>query len=734
MLGVKLNKFILVIIFASILFSCFVDSKELNNSITSKKSNRLINQQSPYLLQHAYNPVDWYPWGEEAFLKAKKENKPILLSIGYSTCHWCHVMEEESFSNNEIAAYMNDNFVCIKVDREERPDVDKIYMNFVQRLSGSGGWPLNVWLTSELKPFFGGTYFPPEDKQGRTGFKSILKFISEKWKTENDKIVQSSNEILKIMKSQLMEANAQSNSFNLEIADKAFEKFVQIYDEKNGGFGNAPKFPRPVVLEFLLRYAERENLDVEKKVKAREMVFHTLKSMAEEGIHDKIGGGFHRYATDAQWRLPHFEKMLYNQAQLASIYLRAYQISQETIYKTVAENIFKYVIRDMTNATGGFYSAEDAVSYSSKDSKKKEEGAFYIWSFDEIKEILTDKEFEIANKYYGISEKGNISPQLDHFKVFTQKNILLMNNSENFIDDDIIKTIQKKLFDYRNNRPRPHLDDKIIAAWNGLMISALARSAHAFQKPEYLEHATQAAEYIWKNLYDENQKILKRNYRITVSDTEGALSDYAFYIQSLLDLYESSGELKWLIRAIELQKLQDNKFLDTENGSYFSSLDKEDLIIRMKEEYDGAEPAGVSVTLFNLIRLGQITQNKNLDQNAEKILSHNYRYLKNNPTAMPHLLSAFEFSKSSIKQIILAGDIDTTEMTSILNLINQKFLPNRIILYADGALGQEFLSKHNPEIKRMNPIKNITTVYLCHDFVCQLPTSDLKVISQLLEK
>src|SRR5881398_4203508 len=587
-------------------------------------TNRLAQEKSPYLLQHAHNPVDWYPWGKEAFAKARSENKPIFLSIGYSTCHWCHVMAHESFENEEVAATMNREFVNIKVDREERPDVDRVYMTFVQATTGGGGWPMSVWLTPDLKPFVGGTYFPPEDRYGQPGFKKVLERVATAWKENHDNIAEQSGKIVAALRDS-QSRPTDENKIDPSILDAAYQQLDRSYDPKEGGFGSAPKFPRPVTLNFLTRfYARDPKSDAGKH--ALEMALFTLRKMAAGGMHDHIGGGFHRYSVDRYWHVPHFEKMLYDQAQLAGAYLDAFQITRDQQYEVVARDVLDYVARDMTSKEGGFFSAEDADSpagIGDPGHEKTAEGAFYIWTKKEIDAALGDAA-EIFHFHYGVQPHGNAPEGSDPQDEFRGKNILIERHTiaetaKHFKKSEdearqLLARSREKLLSIRNKRPRPHLDDKIIAAWNGLMISAYGRAAQILDEPRHLERATRAATFLRTNLYEEKSKLLYRNYRGGRSDIEGFADDYAFVIQSLLDLYEASFDVEWLKFAIQLQETQDRLFFDEKNGGYFSTSGKdESVFLRMKDDNDGAEAAASSITALNLLRLVQFRDDKKLD-------------------------------------------------------------------------------------------------------------------------
>src|SRR5437773_7587792 len=599
----------------------------------SEHTNRLAQEKSPYLLQHSHNPVDWYPWGEEAFAKARREDKPIFLSVGYSTCHWCHVMAHESFENEEVAATMNREFVNIKVDREERPDVDRVYMTFVQATTGGGGWPMSVWLTPDLKPFVGGTYFPPEERYGQPAFKTVLERVATAWKENHDKIVEQGGRILAALRESQSTAAAEGK-IDAAVLDAAFQQIDRSYDPKEGGFGNAPKFPRPVTLNFLTRFYGRDPKSDSGK-QSLEMALLTLRKMAAGGMHDHIGGGFHRYSVDRYWHVPHFEKMLYDQAQLAVAYLDAFQITRDTQYESVVRGVLDYVARDMTSKEGGFFSAEDADSpvvagIGDPGHQKTKEGEFYIWTKKEIDAALGDAA-EIFDFHYGVQAHGNAPEGSDPHDEFRGKNILIERHAiaetaTHFkkTEDEIRKSLAQsrtKLFGIRAKRPRPHLDDKIIAAWNGLMISGYARAAQVLDDARYLEIATRAAKFLRENLYDSSRKILYRNYRGGRSDIEGFVDDYAFVIQGLIDLYEASFDIEWLKFATELRETQDRLFFDEKNGGDFSTSGKDaSVFLRMKDDNDGAEPAASSVAALNLLRLSQFRDDPQLTERARKTI------------------------------------------------------------------------------------------------------------------
>jgi uncharacterized protein YyaL (SSP411 family) len=737
-------------------------------------TNRLAREKSPYLLQHAHNPVDWYPWGEEAFAKARRENKPIFLSIGYSTCHWCHVMEHESFENEETAAIMNREFVNIKVDREERPDVDRVYMTFVQATTGGGGWPMSIWLTPDLKPFVGGTYFPPEDRYGQPAFRKVLERIAAAWKHDHEKIVDQSSKILSALRESQESQTAPAGKIDLSVFEKAYEQFDRSYDPGEGGFGSAPKFPRPVALNFLTRFYARDrgrssgigSQPMHRQSgsdHALEMDLFTLRKMAAGGIHDHIGGGFHRYSVDRYWHVPHFEKMLYDQAQLAVAYVDAFQITQDRQYAAVARDILDYVSRDMTSKDGGFFSAEDADSIVpvaavydrgiNSDPKisdghgpplhKKTEGAFYVWTEKEIDDALGDGA-GIFKFHYGVQPHGNAPEGSDPQDEFRGKNILIERHTiaetaSHFkkSEDEVRRLLarsREQLLEIRNKRPRPHLDDKIIAAWNGLMISAYAQAAQVLDEPRCLESAMRAARFLRTNLYDEKNKVLYRSYRDGRGDVEGFADDYAFVIQGLLDLYQASFDVEWLKFAVELQETQDRLFFDEKSGGYFTTSGKDSsVLLRMKDDNDSAEPAASSVAALNLLRLAQIRNDKGMENRAKKTIDAFSATLSHFASAMPQMLVALDYSLSKPRQIVIAGKRDAPETKVLVAEVHRHFLPNTILFLADGRDGQKYLGEKNEAIRAMSPIDGKPAAYVCENFTCKAPVTDPGALAKLFQ-
>src|SRR5262245_33768910 len=730
--------------------------------VRPERANRLAHEKSPYLLQHAHNPVDWYPWGEDAFAKARRENKPIFLSVGYSTCHWCHVMAHESFESEEVAAIMNREFVNIKVDREERPDVDRVYMTFVQATTGGGGWPMSVWLTPDLKPFVGGTYFPPEERYGQPAFRKVLKRIATAWKEDPSKIVEQGSRIVEALRESQSAAPGEGK-IDGSVVDAAYRQIDRSYDPKEGGFGTAPKFPRPVTLNFLARFYARDAKSDSGK-HALDMALFTLRKMAAGGMHDHIGGGFHRYSVDRYWHVPHFEKMLYDQAQLAVAYLDAFQITKDKRYEAVARDILDYVARDMTSKEGGFFSAEDADSpvpveavYDRRGAsalpvdvgahraplQKTAEGAFYVWTKREIDEALGDSA-EIFDFHYGVQAKGNALEGSDPHDEFGGKNILIERHTtaetaQHFkkSEDEIWKLLtrsREKLFAIRAQRPRPHLDDKIITAWNGLMISAFARAAQVLDDPRYLEVATRAAIFLQAKLYDPSCETLYRSYREGRSNIEGFADDYAFVVQGLLDLYETSFDVEWLKLAIELQQTQDRLFFDEKNGGYFSNSGRdESVFVRMKDDNDGAEPAASSIAALNLLRLSQIYDDPKIAERAKNTIAAFSTILLQFPSGMPQMLVAVQNSLSKPRQIVIAGKKDSSETKALLREVHRHFVPNTIVILADDDEGQKYLGEKNEAIRAMSRMDGKPAAYVCENFTCKAPVTDLKQLGDLLK-
>jgi len=692
----------------------------------SANPNRLVHEKSPYLLQHANNPVDWYPWGPEAFEKARKEDKPILVSIGYSTCHWCHVMEHESYEDPAVAAIMNKYLVNIKVDREERPDIDKIYMTAISAMTGSGGWPLNVFLTPELKPIYGGTYFPPEAKWGHPSWKDVVEQIGQTWKdpANRKKMEDAAAHITESLKTY---ANAALPPVEGDPAwfEQSFKSFQHIYDAARGGFGTAPKFPMPVYHNFLLRYYARS-----KNKDALNMSLDTLRAMAKGGIYDQLGGGFARYSTDENWHIPHFEKMLYDNAQLSVNYLEAYQITHDEEFKRIAVETLGYIQRDMTHPEGGFYSAEDADSLPSSDATEKKEGAFYVWDQADVLDIAGAKAGEVFCFHYGVRKGGNAAS--DPHQEFTNKNILYIAHplaetarQFNLAEPEtqlLLDETKEKLLDARSRLPRPHLDDKIISGWNGLMISGFAKGYQILGDRSYLDSAERAARFLKSHLYDAKTHELFRRWRDNDRQARGIADDYAFLTQGLLDLYETDFNQEWLDWAVELTEAQKTRFYDATRGGFFmTALDQDsNLLLRFKEDSDNVEPSASSVAALNLLRLAQLTDRKEFQDDAEATLKSFGATLKESPTVMPEMLVALDFALTEPRQIVIAGKPNASDTQALLDTLHQQFIPVKTVVLAGPEAPQK-------------PMNGKAAAYVCIHHTCKQPTSEARVFETLLQ-
>lgn len=699
-------------------------------------TNRLAKEKSPYLLQHTHNPVDWYPWGDEAFAKARKENKPIFLSVGYSTCHWCHVMNRESFSDPKIAAYMNEHFINIKLDREERPDVDRVYMTFVQATTGGGGWPMSVWMTPDLKPFVGGTYFPPKDAFGRPGFLTVLERITKSWKDDEPQIRTQAAQITDQLQNFAGARSSPNGELSVSILSEGFKQMETRFDSREGGFGPAPKFPRPSELIFLFNDAHRVGLESKDGRRAIEMATFTLEKMAAGGIHDHLGGGFHRYSVDDEWHVPHFEKMLYDQAQLVEAYLIAYQTTGRQEFADTARDILDYVLRDMTPPKGGFYSAEDADSYIRAGFKEKAEGAFYVWTTGEIEEALGKDRAEEFDYVYGVEPKGNTSGEGDPHGELRGKNVLIQRHTvadaaKKFGVDDgemerRLAASREKLFEIRAKRPRPHLDDKIITAWNGLMITAFAKGYQVLGDEKYLAAANRAADFIRKNLYDAKTDTLIRSWREGAADIGGFAEDYAYLVRGLIDLYGSSFDTDRLAWATALQNSQDALFWDDKNGGYFSSTGKDpSVLLRIKEDHDGAEPSPNTISALNLLRLAHLLGDSAWSEKAERTLNTLAGQMQQSPLATPMGLVALDAYLSPGQQIVIVGGKDAPETREMLKSVWQRFLPGAVWALIDDEASRSFFARQAEFYGSVQAIDGKPTAYVCKDFVCNLPTSDL---------
>jgi uncharacterized protein len=699
--------------------------------------NRLIHEKSPYLLQHAHNPVDWYPWGSEAFQKALSEQKPIFLSIGYSTCHWCHVMERESFEDQAVAEIMNQNFVSIKVDREERPDVDRVYMTFVQSTTGSGGWPMSVFLTPELKPFLGGTYYPPDDRYGRPGFGTLLTRIADVWEKSPAKILDQGAQFTDAIESRLREAqSSESTPLTLNWLENGYRQLASGFDPEEGGFSSAPKFPRPSVFNFLLRYWRRTQ-----KTNPFDMVEFTLRKMARGGIYDHLGGGFHRYSVDDRWHVPHFEKMLYDQAQLSVAFAEMVQATNDPEFERALRETLDYVLRDLTSSEGGFYSAEDADSFPQEGAAEKREGAFYVWTQEELDRALTPDESLVFRRMYGIERAGNVVTASDPHRELAGQNVLFLQNDREMVAkltgrseeevSQLASAARQKLKAVRDQRPRPHLDDKIVTAWNGLMISGFARGFQVLGDSRYLAAAQRAGDLLQKKLYPRR---LLRSYRETAGATNGFAEDYAFLIQGLLDLYEADFDVRWLQWAGDLQVQMNALFADPKGGYFSTEAGANDILFRMKEDHDGAEPSANSIAAMNLARLARIFGQKEFQHAAARVLGVFHGALERMPAASPQMLAALDATVTEPIQIVIAGQREMPETAELLRVVRKRYLPNKVVLLADGSEGQNWLAQHIEALRLMVPVQGQTAAYVCHNFTCELPVIEAEQLALILRE
>jgi len=688
-----------------------VPTKTLNP--THAHTNRLSREKSPYLLQHQHNPVDWYAWGDEAFAKARAENKPIFLSIGYSTCHWCHVMERESFENETVAKFLNEHFVSIKVDREERPDVDKIYMTAAQAMTGQGGWPLNCFLTPDLKPFFAGTYFPPESKYGRPSFTQLLQQINEVWRTRRDDVTASAEDMHRKLDGFTSHAVNTNVVLSPAVLYNAASQFKAEYDPQNGGFGGAPKFPRPSQPAFVLRTGVR--LDDKEAIK---MVLHTCDRMAAGGMHDQLGGGFARYSVDAQWLVPHFEKMLYDNAQLVNLYLDAFLVSGQEKHAAVARDIIEYVFRDMTHPGGGFFSAEDA------DSEGKE-GKFYCWTKGELSKLLSVEEFNVAVRYFGITADGNFVDHSDPNPLPNQNVLSIVNPDLSKDDEPILSSAKKKMFEARAKRVRPHLDDKILASWNGMMLGAISRAYAVLGEESYRTAAEKNLAFLQKELWDGKTKTLYHRWRDGERDSVQLLDAYSDLLAGVIDLYEATLEPKHLDFALSLAETMLARFYDEKEGGFYQSgADTKHLILRVKEDYDGAEPSGNSVATLALLKLAAITDRKEFKDAAEKTLRLLSERLQKLPQAVPYALLALDFYLEEPKRAVIVGDPGLPATKLLVRAVHSIYQPNKVVLGNRGAV--------EPFAKTL-PTKDAPVVFLCTGTACQPPTKDPDQLRALLK-
>jgi uncharacterized protein YyaL (SSP411 family) len=682
--------------------------------------NRLIFEKSPYLLQHADNPIDWYPWGKEAFSKAEEEDKPIFLSIGYSSCHWCHVMEEESFEDHKVAGLMNKHFVAIKVDREERPDIDHIYMTVCQAMTGSGGWPLTIMMTPDRQPFFAGTYFPKQAKYGRPGLLELLPQIALLWKGDRAQLLQTGEQMVHAVRT--LTSSSQRGDLTEENLNLAFQQFQNRFDQEHGGFGTAPKFPTPHNLSLLMRWWKRGGEE-----RALRMVEKTLDAMWEGGLYDHLGFGFHRYSTDTGWLIPHFEKMLYDQAMLAIAYIEAYQATGKARYGEVAQQIFTYVLRDMTSPGGGFYCSEDADS-------EGQEGKFYVWTKDEIATILGEQEGKLLGTFYGVTQEGNFEG--GRSVLHRGRSLEELGADQAVSPQELKKAVERfreKLFYAREQRVRPSKDDKILTDWNGLMIAALAKGAQALDRPEYADAARRAADFVLQELRRSNGRLLHR-YREGEAALQAYVDDYAFLIWGLIELYEATFQVDYLREALALTDDMLKLFWDEEGGGlYFASDDGEKLIARTKQVYDGAVPSGNSVAALNLLRLGRMTMRPELEERAQQLLESFGGPVGDSPTAFSQFLIALDFALGPAKEIVVAGDVSGEDTEKMLKAIRRRFLPRKVLILHPEGEGGEGIEQIAPMVKHQVTIDGKATAYVCENYACQMPTTEVDEMMALIE-
>ena len=686
-------------------------------------SNRLADEKSPYLLQHAHNPVQWFAWGEAAFQKAREQNKPIFLSVGYSTCHWCHVMERESFENEATAALMNENFVNIKVDREERPDVDKLYMNFVMLANrGQGGWPMSVFLTPDLKPFYGGTYYPPSDAYGRPGFPNLLRSLAKAWREDNAKVIEAAASSLDALQRFTEIESAPNQKIDWDaIYQICNAQLRNIYDEEWAGFGAAPKFPRPVVHDFLHAYYALSGDET-----ARQMSENTLRMMTDRGMNDQLGGGYHRYSVDPFWIVSHFEKMLYDQAQIAISLVEMYRIAGDEYYKIAADKCLGYVWRDMSHIDGGFYAAEDADSLPRASALLKEEGAFYVWRKSEIEGLLPQPDAQIFCDFYGVTPEGNAPREGDPHGEFRGKNILMesgelptiakMNGVNLRQATDKLAAARETLFEARQNRPRPHRDDKIIVAWNGLMISAFARAAIALDNHRYARAAVGAAEFVWAELWDGEN--LRRHWKDGAAAVPAFCDDYAALARGCLDLYDATFETRWLARAEQLADRMSELFWDEENGAFFNSSPDARVLVRFKEDYDGAEPAASSLAIEVGARLFHLLGRDDWRDKAARSAAAFAARVSAIPSAMPLLLRGQMLLDAPPQHVVIVGEKD--ESSELIGAARAGFAPFRHTILLDES-SREFFAARQSFLREMRQIDGQPTAYVCQNFACQAP-------------
>jgi hypothetical protein len=679
-------------------------------------TNRLINETSPYLLQHAHNPVDWHPWGEEAFQKARAENRPVLLSIGYSACHWCHVMERESFENDEIAALMNENFVNIKVDREERPDLDEIYMNAVQILTGRGGWPMTVFLTPEGKPFYGGTYFPPEDRHGMPGFPKVLQAVAHAYRERPQDVEKSVGQILAVL-TRLGETRETQRPFSPDLLRGAAEQIGQAYDSEYGGFGRAPKFPNAGVFELFLRAYRKSQ-----EQRLLEMVDHTLVGMAQGGIYDHLGGGFHRYSVDEKWLVPHFEKMLYDNAQLLRIYADAFRVTGRPLFRRVVQETTEYLLREMLQPDGGFYSTQDADS-------EGEEGKFFVWTEREVLEILGEENGEVFCRIYDVTEFGNFEEKNILHPVLELEQAARLFRKDVDAIERIVSEAKTKLFNEREKRIKPFRDEKILTSWNGLMLSGLAQAYEITGENRYREAAERTVEFLFSKMFQSG--LLLHSYKDGTAKLLGYLDDYSFAIVGLIDLFEALQGRSLLERAAMLAETMIREFWDDVDGGFFyTGRSHEQLISRSKTSYDSSVPSGNSMAAQALLRLYHYLGKEDYLKRAEKILRLYYDAMEQQSFGFAHMLAALDFYLEKPKEIVVVGDTADPRFREIVEKLRSSYLPNKTVQLAEPGKPLHELS---PMLQGKGQIDGKPTVYVCHNFTCSQPVTEWEQVEGLLK-
>jgi uncharacterized protein YyaL (SSP411 family) len=680
--------------------------------------NRLIEETSPYLLQHAHNPVDWYPWGEEAFIRAMQEDKPIMVSIGYSACHWCHVMEQESFENKEIANILNEHFVSIKVDREERPDLDAIYMEAIQAITGRGGWPLTAFLTPEKKPFFGGTYFPPEDRQGIPGFPRVLQTVLQAYRTRKSEIESAGNKVVAFL-NRTLGAQRSVEPLTADILNAAYRQLRSDFDSKSGGLGQAPKFPQPMPFEYFLRYYHRTGDN-----EALSMVEQTLQRMVRGGIYDQIGGGFHRYSVDADWLVPHFEKMLYDNALLTQLYLHAYQVTGKNLYKRIVEETLDYALREMRDENGGFYSSQDADTEGI-------EGRYYTWKPDELIDALNSEDMELARAYFGITEHGNFEGYNILSQVMENQALISEFGLSPAEVESRITTFKARLLEMRKTRVAPHKDTKILTDWNGLMLTALAEAASVLDRQDYLEAAISNATFLTTVLYDGD--LLKHTYKDGQAKINGYLQDYALLAEGLLSLYEATFQYRWLELASNSLAAIVHQFWDEAQGCFYDAGSRQEaLIIRPRNIYDNALPSGSATAAYALIRLARLTGNREYENLAGTAIRSVQQFLSQYPSSFGYWLCALDFYLAKSKEIALVGQLEEPATKSLMDIINQRYLPNRVIAGKVSDLPGQ--NAELPLLENRGMKDNKPAVYVCEGNVCQSPVTDPEALVALLDQ